>query len=260
MELATLWERTRAIILDLIIISILQTIINLTFGSERITNAVVDPSTSGGFSSFSSTTEVDGIWLWLAAMLYFSLQEGLFGATLGKAVVAIRVTDMNGRRPGWRPILIRNLFRVIDSFPGIYLVGAIAFRFSPRSQRIGDRWAGTLVVPARAVAAPWLTPEQRRDRQRLVGGIVAVLLVVCLAFSYFGRPPIVLGNLARTGQFPAGRVSSYQHGPAQWNGGSIMYPVTYTLASSGKRCAGTITLDWHGFLPGWELSAMQSNC
>lgn len=144
MELATLWERTRAIILDLNHHLHAADHHQFDFWERADTNAVVDASTSGGFSSFSSTTAVDGIWLWLAAMVYFSLQEGLFGATLGKAVVGIRVTDLTGRRVGWGAILLRNRFRVIDSFPGIY-------------------------------------------------------------------------------------------------------PVTFTL-------------DWHGFLPGWELSAMQSNC
>ncbi|GAC1482147.1 MAG: hypothetical protein PVSMB9_07800 [Candidatus Dormibacteria bacterium] len=259
-EVATIWHRARAIILDLIVLSILQVVINLTFGSERITNAIVDPSTSGGFSSFSSTTEVDGFWLWLVAIAYFSILEGLFGATLGKLAVGLRVTDIAGRNAGWRSILIRNVARVIDSFPGFYLVGALAMRFSERSQRVGDRWAGTLVVPTRVALGARLTTEQRRWRQGLVIAVAGAFLIACGVFSYFGRPPIALNGMALTGQFPGGRASNLQHGSARWNGGSVTYPVSYTQVGTGKSCNGSITLDWHGFLEGWIMSSAQSTC
>ena len=159
-ETATLWARTRAIIVDLVVVSVIQAVINGVFGSERITNAIIDPSTTGGYSSYTSTTSVDGFWLWAAAIAYFSLLEGLFGDTLGKAVVGIKVTDLMGRPAGWRAVLIRNTVRIIDSFPGFYLVGALVARFSPRRQRIGDHVAGTLVVPARVVVGSGLSARK----------------------------------------------------------------------------------------------------
>lgn len=260
LETASLWARTRAIVADIIIVSILQAIINAVFGSDYITNGVLDPSVTGGYSSYTSTTTVDGLWLWGAAIAYFALLEGLFGQTVGKVVVGIRVTDLAGGRIGWRPALIRNIFRVVDSFPGFYLVGALVARFSSRRQRLGDQVAGTIVVPSRVATGAPLTEEQRRRRIGLVLGVLAFFIAGCAAFSYYGRPPIALGNAARLAQLSGGRVASFRHGPAQWHGGSVTYPVTYTLAASGKTCTGLVTLSWYGFLQSWQMDSERANC
>lgn len=245
---------------DLFIVSVIQAVINGVFGSEHITNAILDPSTSGGYSTFSSTTTVDGMWLWVAAIAYFALLEGLFGNTLGKAVVGIQVTDLHGQQAGWGAVLIRNVLRVIDYQPGFYLVGALTARFSARRQRVGDHVAGTLVVPARAVVGPGLSADQRRKRVLVLLGVIVLFAASCFAFAYWGRPPIVLGDAARRGQFPGGRATSFEYGQADWRGGSVSYPVTYTLAGSGKRCTGRITLDWYGFPTGWQMSSGESDC
>jgi uncharacterized RDD family membrane protein YckC len=258
-ETASLWARTLAIIVDSFFIGAIQGIINGVFGSEHITNAVLSPSTSGGYSSFTSSTTVDGIWLWIAAFAYFALLEGLFGDTVGKAVVGIRVTDLSGRPAGWRAVVIRNVLRVIDYFPGFYLVGALAAGWSPLHQRIGDRVAGTLVVPNRAVVGLGLSAEQRRRRVGVLVGVFVLFVAGCAAFAYWGRPPIALGDAAHRGQFPGGPLTSFYNGPAEWNGTSVSYPVTYTLAS-GKKCVGRITLSWYGFPAGWQMSGGESNC
>ena len=259
-ETASLWARTRAIIVDLFVVSVIQAVINGVFGSERITNAILDPSMTGGYSSYTSTTSVDAFWLWAAAIAYFSLLEGLFGDTLGKALVGIKVTDLAGRPAGWRAVLIRNIFRVIDSFPGFYLLGALVARFSARHQRIGDHVAGTLVVPARVVVGPGLSAQARRRRVAVLLAVIVAFTASCFAFAYFGRPPIVIDNLAHLGQFPGGPVANYQHGPARWNGGSVIFPVVYTLASSGKHCTGEITLVWRGFPTGWQENSYTYSC
>jgi len=259
-ETATLWARTRAIIVDLIVVSVIQSVINGVFGSERITNAIIDPSATGGYSSYTSTTSVDAFWLWGAAIAYFSLLEGLFGDTLGKALVGIKVTDLMGRPAGWRAVLIRNVLRIVDSFPGFYLVGALVARFSPRRQRIGDHIAGTLVVPARVVVGPGLGAPSRRRRVAVLLAIMIAFTASCFAFAYYGRPPIVLDNIAHEGQFPGGPLANYQHGPARWSGGSVTYPVMYTLAGSGRQCSGEITLIWHGLLSGWQEDSGMSTC
>lgn len=259
-ETASLWTRTLAIVVDLFVVTVIQAVVNGVFGSEHITNGVLNPSTSGGYSTYTSSATVDGAWLWVVAIAYFALLEGLFGDTLGKAALAIKVTDLHGQPAGWRAVLIRNVLRVIDYQPGFYLVGALVARFSPRRQRIGDHLAGTLVVPARAVVGPGLSAKQRRQRVALLLGVIVLFAASCFAFEYLGRPPIALDEAARLGRFPGGPVASYYHGTAEWTGGSVSYPVTYTLAGSGKRCTGRITLDWHGFPEGWQMSTAESSC
>ena len=69
----------------------------------------------------------------------------------------------------------------------------------------------------------------------------------------------MIGNAARLGQLPGGRVGSYSLGAAQWNGSSVTYRIQYTL-TSGKGCTGSVTLDWNGFFQGWQLSGAQASC
>ncbi len=51
-------------------------------------------------------------------------------------------------------IVLRNLFRVVDSLPMFYLVGGMSCLLSARAQRLGDLAAGTLVVRRKEIAEP----------------------------------------------------------------------------------------------------------
>src|ERR1039458_8900462 len=69
---------------------------------------------------------------------------GSFGATLGKALVGIRVVRTS-RRSALAASAIRNLLRIVDGL-GFYLVGAMVAGCSRCRQRLGDLCAGTAVV------------------------------------------------------------------------------------------------------------------
>jgi uncharacterized RDD family membrane protein YckC len=77
---------------------------------------------------------------------YVWLLEAVFGATLGKAIVGIRVIRTNGRS-ALAASAIRNLFRLVDGL-GFYLVGVLVAGCSRFRQRLGDICAGTAVVEA----------------------------------------------------------------------------------------------------------------
>src|SRR6266550_9142348 len=77
-------RRLLALVADTLVISLLDAIINGTFGVARVTSAVATTITSGGFTSFTTQTTVDWPWLALVWVAYYALLEGLFGATLGK--------------------------------------------------------------------------------------------------------------------------------------------------------------------------------
>ena len=97
--------------------------------------------------------------LWLAfTFVYFVALEWRFAATIGKAIMGIRVVDQDGQPPSFDKVLIRNAMRVIDAFPYFipYLVGLITMGENRGRQRLGDKAAGTMVVP-KAELAP--TPE-----------------------------------------------------------------------------------------------------
>ena len=80
-------------------------------------------------------------------LLYHPVLE-LFmrGQTPGKRSAGVRIVNRNGGTPSVGAILIRNVFRLLDSLPACYLVGLIATFASAERVRIGDMAAGTLLV------------------------------------------------------------------------------------------------------------------
>ncbi|GEM_PF-861431 len=90
----------------------------------------------------------------LVFLLYFSLLEGTVGATVGKMVCKIKVVSGDGSPCGLGAAFVRNILRVIDALPFLYLIGIILISRSPKKQRLGDRVANTVVVGAATVAVP----------------------------------------------------------------------------------------------------------
>lgn len=80
-------------------------------------------------------------------LLYYILMETFFhGQTLGKKVLGIRVVTDRGTAPGFFAIFLRNVLRVVDSLPLLYITGIIAVFSTSHSKRLGDLAAGTIVV------------------------------------------------------------------------------------------------------------------
>ena len=79
-------------------------------------------------------------------VLYFTVAEGATGRTLGKAVLGIEVRGENGGALTWKQSVVRNVARLVDEMPFFYLVGMASILIGPRGQRVGDRFARTLVV------------------------------------------------------------------------------------------------------------------
>ena len=84
-----------------------------------------------------------------AALVYFGGLESAWGTTAGKWLLRLRVAMADGTPVTGRAVLIRTLGRLIDCFLLSPLVGAIFMWTSPRRQRLGDRWARTVVVRGR---------------------------------------------------------------------------------------------------------------
>ncbi len=84
------------------------------------------------------------------ALLYFLyhpvLEIALKGRTPGKRAAGIRIVTVEGQTPDVSALLIRNIFRLIDSLPVFYVVGLFCVLLSARQVRIGDMAAGTLLA------------------------------------------------------------------------------------------------------------------
>lgn len=103
--------------------------------------------------------------VWIAAVFflimfvfqwgYFSLFEAFWnGQTPGKRLFRLRVLEQSGRSISFMDALARNLLRIVDGLPGLYMVGIIFLFSTRRCQRLGDMVAGTIVVHERQIATP----------------------------------------------------------------------------------------------------------
>lgn len=78
---------------------------------------------------------------------YYAAFEVLWsGRTPGKKIVGIRVIKEDGRNLTVLEAILRNLMRLVDQLPGIYVVGFVTMLIDRRNRRLGDMVAGSLVV------------------------------------------------------------------------------------------------------------------
>jgi uncharacterized RDD family membrane protein YckC len=85
-----------------------------------------------------------------ASAIYFLyhpiLEVALRGRTPGKRMAGVRIVSRDGGPPGTSALLIRNIFRLIDSLPAAYMLGLISCFVTANRVRVGDMAAGTLLV------------------------------------------------------------------------------------------------------------------
>jgi uncharacterized RDD family membrane protein YckC len=101
-----------------------------------------------------STVSGRPLFIWLGLViplaiyfLYHPVLEVLMrGRTPGKRIAGIRIVTQQGEIPSVGVLLVRNLFRIIDSLPTLYTVGLGFAIFTGRHLRLGDMAAGTLLV------------------------------------------------------------------------------------------------------------------
>jgi uncharacterized RDD family membrane protein YckC len=75
------------------------------------------------------------------------LELAMRGQTPGKRIAGVRLVAVeDGGVPGIGAILIRNVFRLVDSLPAFYAVGLIVTMFTKHAVRIGDIAGGTILV------------------------------------------------------------------------------------------------------------------
>ncbi|MFY0578419.1 RDD family protein [Cystobacter fuscus] len=143
-----------------------------------------------GLSGLVRTLMVVGVFA--TQWVYWTLCEVLMGGqTPGKRLVGIRVVRVDGSPVGVLESAVRNLLRVVDSFPLIYAVGCLSILLTRQHRRLGDLLAGTLLVREEridldkytAAAAPSVVPPPAGATARLASGDVELIL------SFLARAP-----------------------------------------------------------------------
>lgn len=114
---------------------------SLLYSGHLMLLDAADPSWNKGY--------VFAVLLPMAAIyfLYHPILEiALHGSTPGKRMAGVRIVTRTGDIPSPGALLLRNLFRLIDSQPGVYLVGLATVICTAQHVRIGDLAAGTLLI------------------------------------------------------------------------------------------------------------------
>jgi uncharacterized RDD family membrane protein YckC len=88
------------------------------------------------------------VWPALAIYLLYHpvLEIWMQGRTPGKRTAGVRLVTLRGGQPSVSAILIRNVFRLLDSAPAFYMIGLTCCMFTKDRVRVGDLAAGTVLV------------------------------------------------------------------------------------------------------------------
>ena len=153
MEYAGRLHRFLAFVIDIIVLAVIGGIlsaigiIKITFGGDA-----------------EEVTTADGVIQVIIAFGYFFLLTAMFGATLGKMALGMKVVDRDGNKAGFGSVAIRELIARALGAMITAVVGAgigdlvgiavgviiiIMILFDEKRQGLHDRIGGTFVVKAR---------------------------------------------------------------------------------------------------------------
>jgi uncharacterized RDD family membrane protein YckC len=91
---------------------------------------------------------MEGFLVILLMAMYWVGLEWALGGTLGKLLTGLRVISIvKGAEPTFGQSVKRAVLIPVDYF-FLYLVAFLVAKFNPNRQRLGDLWAGTMVVTA----------------------------------------------------------------------------------------------------------------
>jgi uncharacterized RDD family membrane protein YckC len=140
-----------------------------------------------------------------ALVLYFLyhpvLELILRGSTPGKRLAGVRVVGRDGSVPGAGPLLVRNVFRLIDSLPLAYGLGLMLVALTREHVRCGDMAAGTLLVYETASPGLALAPAGTGGSLDVATAeLVAELLARWPRLTVPARAALARALLARCGR------------------------------------------------------------
>lgn len=162
LPLAGIGSRFLAVALD----TLVQIIVALTvFLAWLVVSLLLGSYTSTNSQTMWATVLIV-VSVFLLQYGYFALFEAIWrGQTPGKRYTHLRVVKSNGQPIGAYESVARNLIRIVDSFPGIYVVGILSALLSSQSKRLGDYVAGTVVIREPPVERPGEGSSQTRTSE-----------------------------------------------------------------------------------------------
>ena len=157
-QLASIWRRALAFILDILLVSLVanfiwemipsalyselpQSMEEVDLFLEQIKKGYVEPRILKAIAVVSLIN-------YLFFILYLTFCEVVFSTTLGKRAFKLMVVNIKGNRMSMRQALVRNMLRLLDFYPHpqFYLMTLVLVLITRCRQRSGDLIARTIVV------------------------------------------------------------------------------------------------------------------
>lgn len=153
---AGFWLRFAAYLIDSIVVGIPLSILSfviliITLGTTGVFDAVVsDVSATGDITDQQAIALIGGYFVvilisFLLSVLYYAgLHASKWQATIGKKLLNLKVTDLNGNRISfWRGL---GRYIAMTFLSGIFFIGFIMAAFTEKKQSLHDLIAGTVVI------------------------------------------------------------------------------------------------------------------
>ncbi|NTW29517.1 MAG: RDD family protein [Coriobacteriia bacterium] len=174
LEYAGFWIRLVARLIDLIIMYAVSFCVGFVVAAALVIMAVMTgASYASAAARFGETTALSFVLALIANVAYGTLAEGFHGSTPGKMAVGLTVLGQDGGFCSPGSALGRSLAFYIDTL-FFALPAFVTMRQTNRQQRLGDKWAKTVVVRRRSV---------HRSQLRPVGRFIGVTCAVVFAYS-----------------------------------------------------------------------------
>jgi len=139
------FRRLIAVIIDSILLGIVYAILAVLFFIGMW-------STSGSFSFGALRLGIFGVGAlitWLLSVLYYAITESMWGASIGKMLLGLKVVGEDGNKPLLVNAFIRNVSRIHGLLFLLDFIGGMVLEGDPR-QRFTDRVAKTVVYQAKS--------------------------------------------------------------------------------------------------------------
>ena len=140
-ELASIFNRALALLLDLVIL-FLYTIICIILFTALFAGFAANDMFDSGEVVYTAFT------LFMLPVFFYSfIMEAFFGGqSIGKMALGIRVVKVSGGNPSMGELFLRWSFRLIDILFSVGSIAALSASSSDKMQRLGDVIANTCVI------------------------------------------------------------------------------------------------------------------
>jgi uncharacterized RDD family membrane protein YckC len=176
---AGFWRRFVGWLIDSLILIVLWHWASLPLYSTSQSETLAWLANGFSFSSLFSPQYLMLLALWLVvtfavtALYYCLLEASPLQATVGKYIVGLQITDLEGVRITYRKAFLRRVYSLLSTI--ILFIGFIIAGFTAQKQTLHDKLAQTIVIV-----------KHKRSWLALVGIVIATLLLGTFSDHYLG--------------------------------------------------------------------------